>query len=384
MSAILSQAERRAIIAPILKNVNEGNDTITLLGEGSYGKVYKIGDNIVKKINVYDYDDFKNEVRVWQDFTSNKSLKDFIPEYRGAIFNREIGVNSVARQNIEVGQGYIIQKYEPVETLLSLIDRYIIKKGYIFEKRYLNFDLGFSLFNNLIKGFSEIHKSGFIHRDIKEANILIRTTGKIDIPIIIDFGLVCQLPCDNSHHCDRNNPVGTSYYMVPNTLDKRYRSRAHTIKFPVSQKSLSYLNRFKKIFECGRKQPNNNVTVILKNDKLKAVYTIATDNYALALVLDELFKIINWSGHSAEKLDAKEKIARLKGQILPYLVSQSVKQSGKATFLPNAVPLPASTSLSDTSLPMAMPLPKAMSLPKAMPLPSVVNRTAKAPKNKNA
>lgn len=310
MVSLLTANEKIAIIKRLIKgNLRD----IEYLGGGSFGKVYKIDDYIVKQIEIIDMPSFRKEVEIWEEFTFNENLTGFIPEYRGA---------AVRDDN---KYGYIIQTYEPVQTMYEFINRYVEKKS------LLNFEQGFSLFYNLIIGFAEIHRSGYIHRDIKEHNILIRTSGNIGVPIIIDFGLVCKLPCDSSNMHILNTPAGTPGFIVPNTIDKSYSSAYPKSTFPIGKK-FTYANRIKSLFY---KEQNRKITVQLKNQKLKGIYNVAADNYALSLVLDELFKIIDWDGHIEDRLAAKEKIAKLKGQILPYLVSQSAKQSGKAFFPPN-------------------------------------------------
>ena len=59
-----------------------------------------------------------------------------------------------------------------------------------------------------------LHKSGIIHRDIKAANILLTSTGKI---LLCDFGVAAPL-ASNSVHSKRSTFVGTPYWMAPEVI----------------------------------------------------------------------------------------------------------------------------------------------------------------------
>ncbi|TKY87757.1 hypothetical protein EX895_003338 [Sporisorium graminicola] len=59
-----------------------------------------------------------------------------------------------------------------------------------------------------------LHKSGIIHRDIKAANILLTSTGRI---LLCDFGVATSL-ASNSVHSKRSTFVGTPYWMAPEVI----------------------------------------------------------------------------------------------------------------------------------------------------------------------
>ncbi len=59
-----------------------------------------------------------------------------------------------------------------------------------------------------------LHKSGIIHRDIKAANILLTSTGRI---LLCDFGVAASL-ASNSIHSKRSTFVGTPYWMAPEVI----------------------------------------------------------------------------------------------------------------------------------------------------------------------
>ncbi|PWN34280.1 Pkinase-domain-containing protein [Meira miltonrushii] len=61
---------------------------------------------------------------------------------------------------------------------------------------------------------SFLHKSGIIHRDIKAANILLTTEGRIQLA---DFGVAATL-VSSSVHSRRMTFVGTPYWMAPEVI----------------------------------------------------------------------------------------------------------------------------------------------------------------------
>jgi serine/threonine protein kinase len=330
----------------IANNLITNSDSAELLGSGGSGKVYKIDDMVVKKMDISEseVETFNKEVGVWATFSAFPELKPYIPDYLGKAliktkspavpssnlkktnpeeYNRQWAVYI---SNIEPNYyGFIFQKFEPVIDMGEFIDRF--KRGFKFD-----FNRGYALFNNIVKGFDEMHNAGYIHRDIKPGNILIRLEpGDITMPIIIDFGMVCKLPCEPKNNCliNDDSPYGTNYYLPQNVLSNKNRLNEFKKQFPVTKKLPTMWTTFKNAIFCRRRKTRkgpNTISVKTANIKIKGFYNIASDNYALGLTLQELHGIIYWTGKEAEKKAAEDKITKLKSQILPYLAAKTASK----------------------------------------------------------
>lgn len=251
---MLSNSEKNSLVNSLIRNSNSAE----LLGSGGSGEVYKVNDNVVKKMEIWSDDAtaFKKELAVWQEFSANPELKGYIPEFLGGLLKKSSkpptpnyedmtrNLNKFTKnRNAWMGSnepdyyGFIIQKYVPVIDLGEFTDRFNSGQKFDFTK-------GYALFNNLINGFEILHNSGYIHRDIKPGNILIRTEGDITMPIIIDFGMVCKYPCIEENRCqtEENSPNGTAYFLPQNMLSQNARFEGFKKSFPVKSKGRSWLN----------------------------------------------------------------------------------------------------------------------------------------------
>lgn len=247
-----------------------------LLGEGGQGIVYKIGDYVLKIIDLQDdmrkRQAFQFEKEILEDLDSNIHLLGFLPQL----------CSIEEKQLFTQYRGYILQRYEKSVTLHEYM------KYFKDKNKKISFSVGSNIIRNLMKGLISLHIAKYVHRDIKPENILIRVEEKKNKsspyvvtntkPIFIDFGLACKLPCNDA-------PLaGTPEYMPSNYLPPFMRNKERN---PLRLKA----------------------PTILPFTKPKKMY----DYYALMLILEELINLIDFTSGTAEEIENQMKF---KGSIL--------------------------------------------------------------------
>jgi serine/threonine protein kinase len=97
-----------------------------------------------------------------------------------------------------------------------------------------------NIFYQILRGVSEIHNKGFIHRDLKLHNIMINKDNLNTV--IIDFGWCCQGYIDNNYlqYLDKDHPQVNKICDV-STLP--YKAPELNINFPSKNKSFYYDNK---------------------------------------------------------------------------------------------------------------------------------------------
>ncbi len=243
------------------------------LGGGSQGSVYKIGNYVVKIINLKDERArraFQLEKRMFEELAENPRTKSVVPKLCSIEESQSAGAY----------RGYILQKYEEVMNLRDYMEHLTA------TKTLWNFENAKQYITHLIEALLYLHINGYVHRDIKPENILIRTEGEINRPILIDFGLTCKLPCEGVEL------GGTPMYMPQYLLPPQMRS----IRNPFKVKT-------------GR-----------LNMKVKKVY----DQYALWLTIEELMPFIDFTSGTEEQVTEKMKFKAI--------LEKNIKSSKDAIF----------------------------------------------------
>lgn len=228
--------------------------TANTLGSGSQGAVYKIDNYVLKKVKFSNprakilFDGEANSLEV---LSKHPTTQAYLPPLCWIHKTTEAG--------------YILQKYEPVITLEKLIEET--------PKGTFSFDIGYALYKNLRVGLARIAKVGYFHRDIKPDNILIRTSSPeaMKTPMFIDFGLACPIPT-----CKSAIMAGTPTFMVPNVLPHSIHKKQASIKI-------------------------GNVNKYVKTSLIPYEVTVNTEFYALALTIEKLLPIIDFTGHTKEQ-----------------------------------------------------------------------------------
>jgi serine/threonine protein kinase len=281
-----------------------------LLGKGTFGETFLFSRHAVKKIkldNYSAYKDFVKEVGVWEELSRIPDLVPFIPKYLGS----RVFPSDSSRPGMAIG--IIIQTYEDVLSLQDYIRTW--------DTRPLSGDVAYKLIMNIKRGFDVMHANGYIHRDIKPANMLIRAD-MIEMPIIIDFGIVCKKPCMERYL------AGTPLYTPLNALNPYVSKIIGQRKFPVLKKK----GFFDKLFR-RKNVIKKMITEQTRMKKLLPIYNDAWDNYAVSLVIAEIYEVTNWDGLQEKKEEVETMIYRLSSQIIPFLAASSRRENLSAKGL---------------------------------------------------
>lgn len=161
-----------------------------IIGSGGFGITYYAEDiNLNKPVAIKEY--LPNEFAVRTDKTTVKpkssadrddyqwGLERFLDEARTLARFKHPHLNEVYRFFKDNGTAYLVLEYIDGETLADLLKR----------ERKVNADCLYRLLRELLSGLAIIHEAGFIHRDIKPPNIMLRKDGSA---VLLDFGAARQ------------------------------------------------------------------------------------------------------------------------------------------------------------------------------------------------
>ena len=136
------------------------------LGEGTFGKVYRIKDSLGKIYAI-------KLLKLWtvESRDREKLMKRFDMEYEAGQIQSNYLVHSF-NKGIAKGNPYILMEYCPGGDLLQAA-----------ESRKMDFAI---VASEVLYGLRDLHKCGKVHRDLKPENVLFRQNGSA---VLTDFGI---------------------------------------------------------------------------------------------------------------------------------------------------------------------------------------------------
>ncbi len=162
-----------------------------VLGSGGFGITYLAEDTTLhKKLAIKEYlpVDFALRLKLPDVAARSRGAEDdfkwglerFLDEARTLARFRHPNLVPVLRFFEANGTAYMVMEYERGDTLAELVGE--------LEQAY-DEPSARALLLPLLDGLDEVHQAGFLHRDIKPGNIVMRPGG---VPVLIDFGAARQ------------------------------------------------------------------------------------------------------------------------------------------------------------------------------------------------
>ena len=200
---------------------------INLLGQGSYGSVYKVYHKFEKKMYalkkifitedlIEDKFDIFREVQIY----ANLEHQNIVKYYSSWV---DIDVTSISEYNKMIGEdedgSETITKLCPILFIQMELCDTTLKEYMLSTMEDDCINIRINYFKQIIDGIEYLHKNNIMHRDLKPDNIFI-VNGIIKIG---DFGL-----CTNNVNyeklaiCSMSDDVGTSIYASPEIKSGHY------------------------------------------------------------------------------------------------------------------------------------------------------------------
>ena len=200
------QATPTMPLAPTLGKTLESYENLKVLGQGAFGKVFKVREIKTGKIMALKVIEIKNQTLLRQTQKEIDNLRKistpncnpYLICYYGAHYIPSKKLMLIEMEYIDgVQLDYWVKNFNGTKNELY---------GYLL-----------AIMIKILKGLQYVHNNGLIHKDIKPANILLTQVNGEYIPKLVDFGLSCQVHKCVPVFCCKSYS-GTPIFMAPETI----------------------------------------------------------------------------------------------------------------------------------------------------------------------
>ncbi|KAL3847804.1 hypothetical protein ACJMK2_018698 [Sinanodonta woodiana] len=175
-------------------------DLIEVVGNGTYGQVYKGSHTktgqlaAIKVMNVTEEEEeeIKLEINVLKKFSHHRN----IATYYGAFIKK-----SPAGKDDQL---WLVMEFCGAGSVTDMVKA---TKGNSLKEEWISY-----IAREILRGLSHLHANRVIHRDIKGQNVLLTDNAEVKL---VDFGVSAQLDKTIGR---RNTFIGTPYWMAPEVI----------------------------------------------------------------------------------------------------------------------------------------------------------------------
>ncbi|XP_058508427.1 interferon-induced, double-stranded RNA-activated protein kinase-like [Solea solea] len=199
-------------------------DSISRLGKGGFGRVFKAREKLVNKYYAVKVVQFKKkalrEVTALSDLHHRNIVRYFNCWKQDSDYQDDSSVeSSTSSESVSHSSPmYLYIKMELCDT--RTLESWIMERNEEHQQDSKRREESLNIAQQIVSGVEYIHSKKHIHRDLKPPNIMFGQNNEVKI---VDFGLVtAEADGNDKHLMERTKRTGTISYMAPEQHGKTY------------------------------------------------------------------------------------------------------------------------------------------------------------------